>query len=273
MAPCRRCAIVLDVLAKLIGQDALGRSRMTMVNDPINPETQYADLRHDPDPARQIERERLGLLGRIAGSFCLIEAYSEAPGGEEFRACLTKHLAMWQDRARKARADRERGVPAGALVHSFLWIIPAGKPVSLIDKLKLDAASGWPTSVYLFGDDVLRVGIIAASELPGERTTLLIRLMAAGPLLAAATEEVAGLPRDALERVVVESILIYFEQVLAQRPDETSHEQEFLMTDRCRRRAAPSPPRRRRSRLAARAGGCARGSSPRAPAWPRAPRR
>jgi hypothetical protein len=219
-----------DLLAKLIGQDALGRSGTTMVNDPINPETQYADLHHDPDPARQAERDRLGLLGRIAGSFCLIEIYSEAPGGEEFRACLMKHLAMWQDRARKARSDKKRSEPAGALVPSFLWIIAAGKPVSLIDKLKLDAASGWPTGVYQFGEDILRVGIIVASELPREPTTLLIRLMAAGPLLAAAAEEVAALPPDAVERVVAEPILIYFEQALRQRSDQTSHEQEFLMT-------------------------------------------
>src|SRR5262249_8801703 len=108
-----------DLLAKRIGLDALGRSGTTMVNDPINPETQYADLRHEPDPAHQAERDRLGLLGRIAGSFCLIEVYSEAPGGEEFRACLTKHLAMWQDRARKARSERKRSELAGALVHSF----------------------------------------------------------------------------------------------------------------------------------------------------------
>lgn len=69
-----------------------------------------------------------------------------------------------------------------------------------------------------------------ASQLPRERTTLLIRLMAAGPLLPAATEEVAALPPNALERDVAEPILVYFEQLLRQRSDQTSHEQEFLMT-------------------------------------------
>src|SRR5262249_35787593 len=149
-----------DHLAKRIGQEVLGRCGTTVVNEPINPETQYVDLRHEPDPARHAERDRLGLLGRIAASVCLIWAYSDAPGGEEFRACLTKHLAVWQDRARKARSDKRQGEPAGAFVHSFLWIIAAGKPDSLLSKLKFDAASGWPTGVYLFGDDILRVGII-----------------------------------------------------------------------------------------------------------------
>jgi hypothetical protein len=218
-----------DLLAKRIGQDALAPSGTTVVNEPINPETQYVDLRHEPDPACQAERDRLGLLGRIAASSCLIEVYSDAPGGEEFRACLTKHLASWQERARKARSDRRQGEPPGASFHSFLWIIAAGTPTSLLAKLKPDAAPGLPAGVYLFGDDILRVGILVASQLPRDRTTLLIRLMAAGPGLAAATEDLAALPPDAFERVVAEPILIYFEQVLRQSSDQTSHEQEFLM--------------------------------------------
>jgi hypothetical protein len=73
-----------DYLAKELGQAALGPSGITVVNDPIHPETQYADLRYEPDPARQAARDRLGLLGRFAGDVCLIEVYSQAPSAEEF---------------------------------------------------------------------------------------------------------------------------------------------------------------------------------------------
>src|SRR5215510_10576126 len=79
-----------DYLAKELGQAALGPSGITVINDRIHPETQYADLRYEPDPARQAARDRLGLLGRIAGDVCLIEVYSQAPSAEEFRACLAK---------------------------------------------------------------------------------------------------------------------------------------------------------------------------------------
>jgi hypothetical protein len=51
-------------------------------------------------------------------------------------------------------------------------------------------------------------GLIAARELPRDRTTLLVRLMAAGPLLASAVPEVARLPADAAERAVAEPILL-----------------------------------------------------------------
>jgi len=63
-----------DYLCKRIGKDALAASGAVVAGDPINTETQYADLRHEPDPARHAERARLGLLGRLAATPCLIES-------------------------------------------------------------------------------------------------------------------------------------------------------------------------------------------------------
>ena len=177
-----------DQLAKQIGREALGPSGSTVVHDEISPETQHADLRHEPDPSRDAERARLGLLGRIAAVLCLIEIYGHAPNAEEFRACLAKHLAFWQQRVRKARSHnkkrKENQQPPEAPVEPFLWIIAAGAPTAMSLKLRLEPAPGWPAGVYFFGDDILRVGIIVASELPRDRSSLLVRLMAAGPLLA-----------------------------------------------------------------------------------------
>jgi hypothetical protein len=69
-----------DHVAKQIGQQALNAVGTTVIQDAINPETQYADLRHEPDPLRHSERHRLGLLGQLAAWPCLIEVYSQAPG-------------------------------------------------------------------------------------------------------------------------------------------------------------------------------------------------
>src|ERR1051326_9510130 len=62
-----------DQLAKQLGREALGPSGTTIANDEISPETQQADLRHEPDPLRQHERARLGLLRRFAAIPCPIE--------------------------------------------------------------------------------------------------------------------------------------------------------------------------------------------------------
>jgi hypothetical protein len=222
-----------DHLAKQIAQEALRRSGTTVAHDEINPETQYADLRHEPDPAYQAERNRMGLLGRLATEPCLIEVYSHAPDAEEFRACLAKHLASWQGRARKARSDHrkrsEQGQALDVFVDSFLWIIAAGVPTTLLTKLELEAAPDWPAGVYLFGGDVLRVGLLVASELPRDATTLLVRLMAAGPLLAQAIKEVAALPLDAYERAIAEPVLLAFQHMLGEEPSQNPEEQEFIV--------------------------------------------
>ncbi|HEX7841436.1 MAG TPA: hypothetical protein VF469_28380 [Kofleriaceae bacterium] len=168
--------------------------------------------------------------------------YSQAPSAEEFRACLAKHIAHWQQRARQARAAAkaatardsdatggEAPAPVVPVVDPFLWVIAAGTPATLLTKLRMVPAADWPTGVYWFGEDVLRVGLVAARELPRDRTTLLVRLMAAGPLLASAVPEVAGLAPDAPERAVAEPILLDFQRMLGQHESRTSDEQEFLM--------------------------------------------
>lgn len=223
-----------DHLAKKIGQEALGRSGATVVHHEISPESQYADLLHEPEPPRDAERKRLGLLGRIAAAPCLIEVYSRAPSDDEFRACLTKHLAFWQQRARRARADnqrrrRKRRPPRPFLAPS-LWIIAAGVPAALSAKLELRPASGWPEGVYFFGDDVLRVRLVVASELPRDRSTVLVRLMAAGPLLAGAIEDLRRLRPRSPERTVAERILVRLQHALGKKANPTREEQEFIVT-------------------------------------------
>ena len=81
---------------------------------------------------------------------------------------------------------------------------------------------GWPEGVYfstgailapgaaLQGLDdaggMLRVGIVVASELPRDRSTLLVRFMAGGPLLGDAIAELEALEDGAFERTVAEEI-------------------------------------------------------------------
>jgi len=222
-----------DHLGKQIGKRALGPFGATVAHDEISPETQQADLRHEPDPVHKAQRARLGLLGRLAAVVCLIEIYGHAPNAEEFRACLAKHIAFWQQRIRQARAhNKKRRLnrrPPKAFVEPALWIITAGAPTAILTKLKLRPADGWPAGVYLFGDDILRVGIVVASELPREPSTLLVRLMAAGPLLPQAIEDLRALPRNAQERVIVEPILLQLQHVLGKQPRRNLKEQEFIV--------------------------------------------
>jgi hypothetical protein len=221
-----------DQLGKQIGHHALAPSGPTAVHDEIAPDAQHADLRHEPDPARGAERARLGLLGRLASVLCLLELFSSAPDEDAVLGCVGKLIAFRQKRllsARRKRARPARGTPPSApLAKPFLWVITAGRPTAVLAEFGASTPADWPTGVY-FSPGLFRTGIVVASELPRTRSTLLVRLMAAGPLLAQALEELSALPPDAHERAVAEQILLALEHALGKKPKPTPEEQEFLV--------------------------------------------
>ena len=218
---------VFDQIGKQIGEEALAGSGTTVLQDEIPSEVRYADLRHEPRPERAAARARLGLLGRLASRLCLIELFGHAPGGAEL-PCLGKHFAFWQAHARRARrrrARRRRTRPDAPT----LWIITAGTPRAILRELALTQAPGWPTGVYWFGGELLRVGLIVASQLPRTRETLLVRLMAGGPLLRDAIEELRELPAGAHERAVADRILLRWKHALRNKPIRRPQEKELIM--------------------------------------------
>lgn len=223
-----------DQLAKRLGKQALDACGTTTVQHEIARAAQQADLRHEPDPDRRAERERLGLLGRVAAVLCLIEVFAHPPDAGEIRACLIKHLVHWEEQQRRARARNRalasQGWEPQPAVEPYLWIIAAGLSDPMRRKLAITPAPGWPPGVYLHGGPWMRVRIIIAGELPRDRSTLLVRIMAAGPLLLDAVAELAALPGDAYERAVAEDVLLYVEGILGARSGRTEDEEEFVMT-------------------------------------------
>jgi hypothetical protein len=223
-----------DQLAKKVGEEALDPSGSTVVQYEISRDAQYADLRHDPDSAREVERARLGLLGRIAAVLCLIEIFGHALDGAELRACLGKHFAHWEECERKTRVQNKRRkqkqLPPMPVVEPCLWIVAAAFSPPMLGKLEVKPALSFPPGVYFHGDDLYRVGIVVASELPRDRSTLLVRIMAAGPGLPHAIADLAALPADAHERTVAEGILVHLQSVLGKKPSRTPEEEEFIVS-------------------------------------------
>jgi len=221
-----------DDLAKKIGSRALAASGATTVEHTIPRSTQRADIRHDPDPAREAERALLGLLGRIVRSLCLLEIYGHMPHGAEWRACLGKHFAHWEAWARRVRAEnrkqRAKGQEPEPFIEPMLWILAVAFSKPMRRKLDVKTRPGWPKGVYFHGRDVYRVGIVVANELPRDRSTLLVRFMVAGPLLKDAIEDLAELPANAIERGLVEGDLVDLERTLGAKPSRTPQEEEIV---------------------------------------------
>jgi hypothetical protein len=198
-----------------------------------------------PDPARKAERARLGLLGRIASILCLIEIYSGSPDEDETLACLGKLIAFRQQRRRGLSKKKKRQTET--FVRPIVWIIAAGRPTAVLTALAAIPVPDWPPGIYfspgvlldadgtrLVGLEgaggLLRAGIVVASELPRERSTILVRLMAAGPVLQGAIEDLSALPVDAHEHAVASQILLSLQHALGSKPKRTTEEQEFIVS-------------------------------------------
>jgi hypothetical protein len=242
-----------DQLGKKIALRALGPSGRTAAQHEIPSNARQADLRHEPDPARGAERARLGLLGRLASVPCLLEMFSSAPNEEKVLDCVGKVIAYRQERRREAkkiehrRRDQEEPGLAPVFVEPFLWIITAGRPTRAISMLGAAQAAGWPRGVYMSPGalpkgrhrgrpdgaeepgGMLRVGIVVTGELPRDRSTILVRIMAGGAALAAAIADLAALPAGAYERDVASKDVLELWRVLNQKSNRTKEEEAFIV--------------------------------------------
>ena len=230
-----------DQLAKKVGTRALCRYGPTVAQHEILSNAQQADLRHDPDPAFHGERDRIGLLGRMTSTSCLIENFSGAPGEQQVLACVTKFLAFRQ----ALRREADTAKPERRSVKPFLWIIAAGRPTSALALLGARRADGWPPGVYMSpgepagtdeADDagpggLLRVGIVVAAELPRDLSTIIVRIMAGGAGLPAALADLLALPADAYEREIASmDDVVELRRALGSKPNRTAEEEEFIVS-------------------------------------------
>jgi hypothetical protein len=197
-----------------------------------------------------VERARLGLLGRLASLLCLIELFSGAPGEEKVIDCVGKLIAFRQEQRRegdKAKREQEHegeAKPVPPFIKPFLWIISAGRPSSVLSLLGAVPAEGWPRGVYMSPGKpidaggagpvepggMLRVGIVVASDLPRDRSTILVRIMAGGAGLPTALADLAALSADAYERDVASMDVLELRQALGSKPNRTIEEEEFIVS-------------------------------------------
>ena len=211
-----------DQISKQLACAMLGDSGTTISDIEVAPDAQRADLFHDPDPARRAHRDKLGLLARLAATPCLIEVFSSTPRAGVVRGCVRKHLNFWHARDLEAQKKKQ---PATA---PMLWILTTGRPVSAIRAFAFVPARGFPRGVYRTSGWT-RVGLVVTSELPRERSTLLVRLLAGGRGLPEAMKDLSALPPDAPEHALATPVLLSFTTKLSSKHRPTHEEQEFIM--------------------------------------------
>ena len=180
-----------DQLAKRIVERALAPAGPVLIQHEIAPDTRAADIWFEPDPAREAVLRERGLFGRLMSRPSLLEPFHGTPDLDDMRACVHKQLSLDQTRLAKARREKRSRPP-----FPHLWVPSTGRPVGVFEAYGFTPMPGFPPGCW-GRREADAVGIVVLRELPRDRDTLFLRLMAADEVLAEAIVELLGLPEDA----------------------------------------------------------------------------
>ena len=187
-------------------------------------DAQAVDTFFEPDPAREAERRRIGLLGRMAEGPTMFELFRDPPGVAEMRACFRKQLGL--DHSRGLEAAKSDGAPSPPFPR--LWVITTGRPERVLGGYGVAPMAGFPAGFY-DRDEEDACGVVVLRELPRGRETLILRLMGAGAVLNEALVELDRLSTDAWERTVAIPPLIETRFMMPHDAADEA-EREFLMS-------------------------------------------
>ncbi len=229
-----------DQFAKNILRDALARASTTGTEEEVLAATQKIDVYCVPDPAREAERDQMGLLGELSAAPTLFEPFHNTPSLGEVRRCVCKQHTWHGELTRRARVECGRAVasedigPApDALAVLFPWlvILSPGRPLTVLDAYGCERVGA---GVYhtLWG---LALRVIVLSELPRTRATLLLRLLGSGRVLSEALSELSEMPEVAWERRVAMPLVVLFrlwiEEPATQQEENVSAEIQAWFED------------------------------------------
>jgi hypothetical protein len=157
----------------------------------------------------------MGLLGALAEQPCLFEPFHDTPTLRQLRRCLNKQHTWHHELERRARAasgtapvEPGRDKPAAdERPFPVLVVIGPGLPETVLDAYGCKRVS---PGVYqaVWG---LALRVVAISELPRTRETLLLRLLGRGRPFKQALADLADLPGDAWEQRVATPLLVHFQ--------------------------------------------------------------
>jgi len=186
-----------------IVRGALRESCVVHVEDKVLPEVCAVDAWVEPREGRP-PRDDDDWLTRMGYEPCEIEPFHAGPTLAEHNDSIMKVMALHARERKRADGDGRPMPPTPRL-----WFACARHPRELIARWAMEpmATTGWPRGFYA---SVAPAGPCAVSlrELPRERSTLLLRMMASGKTFVEAVDELLALPEGARERRVAGPLLV-----------------------------------------------------------------
>jgi hypothetical protein len=209
-----------ELLAGLLGSIGIARTEVE-----VSSEVRSIDLLFVPLPEKAAERAKLGLLGRIAASTCLIEPYRNPPAHPEIRNCQMRLFIQHGEHLREAKRNRQKLREPD---YEMVWVVGPTVSKAILADFKADPSEDWGKGVYFLGVGE-HTALVAVHQLAPTRDTLWLRILGKGKIQKKAIDEVLALPKeDPLRNLALELVASWTIRT-EQQSDLSPEDQEQLM--------------------------------------------
>jgi hypothetical protein len=187
----------------------------------VSSEVRSIDLLFVPLPEKAAERAKLGFLGRMAASTCLIEPYRNPPAHPEIRNCQMRLFIQHGEHLREAKRNRQKLREAD---YEMLWVVGPTISKAILADFKADPSEAWEKGVYFLGVGE-HTALVAVHQLAPTRDTLWLRILGKGKIQKKAIDEVLALPiDDPLRNLALELVASW--TIRTEQQSELSPEEE-----------------------------------------------
>ncbi|OQY44450.1 MAG: hypothetical protein B6247_30235 [Candidatus Parabeggiatoa sp. nov. 2] len=172
---------------------------------PIHPkEVYYADISFEPPPTlSQTDLEKVGLLGNMIATRCLIEYFWTPPTQIETCLCLMKLFSWHGDLLREVKRKQKEAKNQEAKnlpqvlpkVLPKLWILTTSASNTFLASFdfKPRQSAEWCEGFYFFVGEAMNTGIVVIDELPETLETVWLRILGKGETQQQAIKTLATL--------------------------------------------------------------------------------
>jgi hypothetical protein len=191
----------------------------------LSSEIKEIDILFQPRPNAVGSLESLGLLGRMAIHFCLLEPYRNPVQAADLEACLSKGLEV---RLQQRRHTKRQKTPAKQLISPRLWILSPTASQPLIQSWGASQNEAWGAGVFFLAD-ALQTAIVVLHQLPPTLDTLWLRLLGRGSVQTQAVAELLALSSTHAFRKVTLEHLAKLQLLMKTRQKKRSKDEQELV--------------------------------------------
>jgi Domain of unknown function (DUF4351) len=191
----------------------------------VTSEIRGIDLLFVPLSEKAAERKKLGLLGRIAATACLIEPNRNPPAHPEIRNCQMRLFIQHGEHLREAKRNKQKLREAD---YEMLWVVGPTISKAILADFKADSSEDWGKGVYFLGVGE-HTALVAVHQLKTTRDTLWLRILGRGKIQKKAIDEVLALPKDDPLRNLALELITSWQIRTEKQADLSPEDQEIIM--------------------------------------------